>query len=324
MLLWGGAIANDVHGKNHHLCGSFGNHLHKLTLMRTDGSTIECSPSQNTEWFAATVGGLGLTGFILMAEIQLQPVSSSWIDTETISYSSFDEFFKLADESEKNWAYTVSWIDCLSAHGRGLFIRGNHAEKTQPEPQSKSKHFPFTPPISMVNHLTLRGFNTLYYSLTKKGKALTHYAPFFYPLDGLMEWNRMYGPKGFYQYQCVIPSVNGMSAVKELLSTIAISGEGSFLAVLKTFGRIKSVGMLSFPMPGVTLALDFPNKGEKTLSLFRKLDVIVKESGGRIYPAKDARMPKDLFEAGFPNLPQFLSFRDPGISSAMSRRLMGY
>lgn len=320
----GGAIANDVHGKNHHLCGSFGNHVHKLTLLRTDGSTINCSPSQNSEWFSATVGGLGLTGFIVMAEIQLQPVSSSWIDTETISYSSFDEFFKLADESEKNWAYTVSWIDCLSANGRGLFIRGNHTENTQPEPQSKSKNFPFTPPVSMVNRLTLRGFNTLYYSLTKKGNTLTHYVPFFYPLDSLMEWNRMYGPRGFYQYQCVIPSINGMSAVKELLSTIALSGEGSFLAVLKTFGRIKSVGMLSFPMPGVTLALDFPNKGEKTLSLFRKLDVIVKESGGRIYPAKDARMSKDLFEAGFPNLPQFLSFRDPGISSAMSRRLMGY
>lgn len=320
----GGAIANDVHGKNHHLCGSFGNHLLKITLLRTDGRTIECSPNQHSEWFTATIGGLGLTGFILMAELQLLPVSNSWIDTETIAYSSLDEFFRLSEESEENWAYTVSWIDCLSAQGRGLFIRGNHSTETQTEPQTKTKRFPFTPPISMVNQLTLRGFNTMYYSVTKKGKGLTHYIPFFYPLDSILDWNRMYGPKGFYQYQCAIPPANGKSAVKELLKAIALSGEGSFLAVLKTFGQVKSLGMLSFPMPGVTLALDFPNKGEATLSLFKKLDEIVKENGGRIYPAKDARMPRELFEAGYPNLSQFLSFRDPGISSAMSRRLMGY
>ena len=150
-----------------------------------------------------------------------------------------------------------------------------------------------------------------------------HYEPFFYPLDNLLEWNRMYGPRGFYQYQSVVPVAQGRDAVQAMLQAISQSGEGSFLAVLKTFGDRAAPGMLSFPAPGVTLALDFPNRGERTLRLFQRLDAIVTEAGGRLYPAKDARMPRAMFESGYPRLPEFLPFRDPGISSAMSRRLMG-
>jgi FAD/FMN-containing dehydrogenase len=164
-----------------------------------------------------------------------------------------------------------------------------------------------------------------YFNLKKwrAGQSVAYYEPFFYPLDNLLEWNRMYGPKGFYQYQSVVPRRDGREAIQAMLREISHSGEGSFLAVLKTFGDRQPVGMLSFPQPGVTLALDFPNKGERTLKLFERLDAIVREAGGRIYPAKDARMPPDLFEAGYPKLAEFLPYRDPGISSAMSRRLMG-
>jgi FAD/FMN-containing dehydrogenase len=164
-----------------------------------------------------------------------------------------------------------------------------------------------------------------YFNLKKwqAGRSLAHYESFFYPLDNLMEWNRVYGPKGFFQYQSVVPRAVGRDAVQAMLGEIASSGEGSFLAVLKTFGSRQSVGMMSFPQPGVTLALDFPNKGDRTLKLFGRLDAIVREAGGRIYLAKDARMPRDLFEAGYPRLAEFLQYRDPGISSALSRRLIG-
>ena len=206
-------------------------------------------------------------------------------------------------------------------------MRGNHAEKqNRVEPNSRSKTMPIVPPVSLVNRLTLCPFNMAYFNFNKmkEGRKLAHYATFFYPLDNLLEWNRMYGPKGFYQYQSVVPRADGQEAVQAMLHEISRSGEGSFLAVLKTFGDRPSVGMLSFPQPGVTLALDFPNKGAQTLKLFERLDAIVRETGGRIYPAKDARMPRDIFEAGYPRLAEFLPYRDPGISSAMSRRLMGY
>jgi FAD/FMN-containing dehydrogenase len=164
-----------------------------------------------------------------------------------------------------------------------------------------------------------------YFNLKKRqaGRALSYYESFFYPLDNLLEWNRMYGPKGFYQYQSVVPRTVGKDAVQAMLKEIARSGDGSFLAVLKTFGNRESVGMLSFPQPGVTLALDFPNHGTRTHKLFERLDAIVREAKGRIYPAKDARMPKELFEAGYPRLNEFMKYRDAGISSGLSRRLMG-
>jgi FAD/FMN-containing dehydrogenase len=327
MVTVGGAIANDVHGKNHHVVGSFGDHVRLLTLLRTDGEVIECGPKQQPDWFAATVGGLGLTGFILTAEIQLRPVPGPWVDTETIPYANLEEFFTLADGSEAGWEHTVSWIDCITrGGGRGLFMRGNHASAGgRAEPAAAQWRMPFVPPLSLVNRLTLGPFNSLYFNVKtlRDRRAVIHYRPFFYPLDNLLQWNRMYGPKGFYQYQSVVPRADGKAVTQAMLREVARSRSGSFLAVLKTFGERKPVGMLSFPQPGVTLALDIPNHDERTLKLFERLDAIVLEAGGRVYMAKDARMPRSLFEAGYPAAKNFLAYRDPGMSSAMSRRLMG-
>ena len=325
----GGAIANDVHGKNHHVAGSFGNHVRSLTLQRTDGRTIICGPTHETDWFRATVGGLGLTGLIAQATLQLRRVAGPWLATETIAFDSLERFYALAAESETGWEYTVSWIDCLDQRGRGLFMRGNHctADALVPAQAPRKGHLamPFTPPLSLVNAASLRAFNALYYHANRlrAGPAISHYRPFFYPLDGIAHWNRMYGPRGFYQYQCVVPFEGGEQAIATLLAQIAGSGQGSFLAVLKTFGHRPPLGLLSFPRPGITLALDFPNLGDKTRQLFSQLDAIVSAAGGRIYPAKDARIPAHLFQSGYPQWEQILPYRDPGISSAMSRRLMG-
>lgn len=323
----GGAIANDVHGKNHHAQGCFGDHVRSLSLLRTDGTHIECGPDHNPQWFAAAVGGIGLTGCILTAEIQLSRTPGPWLETESIPYDNLAEFFRLSDASEADWEHTVSWIDCLSGgKGRGLFLRGNHAQIAgEPQFQKRALAIPVEPPVSLVNGVSLRLFNTAYYHLGKwrAGKRVQHYLPFFYPLDSIHEWNRIYGPKGFYQYQCVLPREYGEQGIASMLDEIAKSGMGSFLAVLKTFGQRAPVGMLSFPQPGVTLALDFPNCGERTEKLFIRLDAIVAEAKGRLYLGKDARMSRQLFEAGYPRLQDFIAYRDPGISSSMSRRLMG-
>lgn len=322
----GGAIANDVHGKNHHRVGSFGDHVTDIRMLRTNGETIVCGPNLKLDWFAATVGGLGLTGVILEASLQLRSVGGPWLDIETQPYQNLAEFFALADGAEERWEHTVSWIDCITGGGRGIFMRGNHSShRGDVQPEGKKRSVPFVPPVSLINRLTLRPFNTAYYHLqaAKAGKSRVHYEEFFYPLDNVLNWNRIYGPRGFYQYQSVVPREVGPDAVKAMLREIANSGDGSFLAVLKTFGNRQAPGMLSFPEPGVTLALDFPNKGTSTLKLFERLDAVVREAKGRIYPAKDARMPRDLFESGYPRLGEFLHYRDPGISSALSRRLIG-
>lgn len=324
----GGAIANDVHGKNHHVMGTFGEHVLALTLVRTSGEVICCSPSKNPGWLAATLGGMGLTGLITQAQLQLRPVAGPWLTTQTIAFRGLAEFFQLADHSESDWEYTVAWLDCLSGNdARGLFMRANHSNHTRgPEPSARQLAMPVTPPLSLVNRLTLRPFNLAYYHLKKKQRKpqVIHYAPFLYPLDGIAHWNRMYGPRGFYQYQSVVPRSAGKGATEQMLNAIAQANQGSFLAVLKTFdARQASRGLLSFPQPGVTLALDFPNRGSSTHKLFARLDAIVREAGGRIYAAKDARMPADLFAAGYPRLAEFMPFRDPGISSDMSRRLFG-
>ena len=322
----GGAIANDVHGKNHHRFGTFADHVSRISMIRTSGEHIECGPRQKEDWFRATAGGLGLTGVILLAEIQLRRIPGPWLESETIPFFSLDEFFSLAGQSESRWEYTVAWIDCLARDNRGLFMRANHIEATQAPPKRSSLRMPVTPPISMVNRLTLRPFNYLYFKMRRRrqGRQIVHYESFFYPLDNIHEWNRLYGPAGFYQYQCVVPGTAGPRAMKQILATIRASGSGSFLSVLKTFGAREPAGLLSFPQAGVTLALDFPNRGLATEDLFARLDAILVDAGGRIYPAKDARMPKFLFQQSYPALAEFLSYRDPGISSAMSRRLMGY
>jgi FAD/FMN-containing dehydrogenase len=327
MVTVGGAIANDVHGKNHHVVGSFGDHVSRLTLVRTNGDVITCGPAEQIALFAATVGGLGLTGVITQAEIQLRRVPGAWLSTETMPFANLDEFFLLADSSEGSWEHTVSWVDCITGGGgRGLFMRANSSDAHEQAPTpGRSLTMPFVPPVSLVNRLSLRPFNWAYFHLKKwqAGRSITHYEPFFYPLDNLLQWNRMYGPKGFYQYQSVVPREVGRDAVQAMLKEIAHSRDGSFLAVLKTFGSRQPIGMLSFPRPGVTLALDFPNHGVRTHKLLDRLDAIVREARGRLYPAKDARMPRELFEAGYPRLAEFRKHRDPGISSGLSRRLMG-
>lgn len=327
MVTVGGAIANDVHGKNHYLAGSFGNHIQRIKLARTDGSIIECGPNLLPEWFAATVGGIGLTGVILEADIQLAPVTGPWLTTETVAYEGINEFFQLAHESETNWMYTVSWIDCLAKGSmRGLFMRATPCDHDENRAYQERKWtMPFVPPISLVNSLSLRVFNSLYFNSKKNQKKAqkVYYEPFFYPLDRVNNWNKIYGPNGFFQYQTVIPLEHGRDGIEAMLQEISRSKQGSFLTVLKTFGPKKSLGMLSFPMLGVTLALDFPNRGTRTHKLFDRLDAIVRATGGRNYLAKDARMPKDLFESGYPRFHELLFYRDPGISSAMSRRLIG-
>ncbi|MBK9441143.1 MAG: FAD-binding oxidoreductase [Comamonadaceae bacterium] len=322
----GGAISSDVHGKNHHSRGSFGDHVVQLTLVRTSGEIIECGPQKQTDWFKATVGGMGLTGVISVAEIQLLRVPGPWLETQMLAYESLEEFFAVADVSATNWEHTVSWIDCSTSKGRGIFIRGNATEVTErAQPIGRKLRIAFVPPASLINRLTLRPATAAYYHLKKRqsGTAIEHYESFFYPLDNILGWNKLYGPRGFYQYQSVIPNQNSYLATKAMLDEIARSGQGSFLSVLKTFGDRPALGMLSFPQPGVTLALDFPNQGDKTLKLMGRLDAIVKEAGGCLYLAKDARMPRALFEASYPCLHEFLRYRDLGISSGLSRRLMG-
>jgi hypothetical protein len=218
---------------------------------------------------------------------------------------------------------SIAWS---GKRGRGIFLRGNHAELAAEETeQSRALTVPLTPPVSLVNRLSLGPLNAFYYHLNRlrAGRSRRHYRSFFYPLDGVTDWNRLYGPRGFYQYQCVLPPADRRETVEELLALTAHSGTGSVLAVLKTFGQRNAPGLLSFPRPGVTLALDFPNRGDGTLALMSRLDAVVRQAGGRLYPAKDARMPRQLFEQGYPRLPEFLPYRDPGISSGLSRRLLG-
>ncbi len=322
----GGAIANDVHGKNHHRFGSFGDHVRALRLLRTDGQQIECGPRQEPGWFAATLGGIGLTGLIVSASLQLRRIDSSWLTVQTLPYASLEEFFALSDASETDWEHTVSWIDCFSRGGRGIFMRANPASAGLAAPApGREKRVPWTPPLSLVNRWSLPAFNLAYYALQRRHvgreRQVAH-EPFSCPLDQVQEWNRLYGPHGFYQYQSVVPRRDAQAALAAMLDAIARSGEGSFLAVLKTFGERRSLGMLGFPQPGVTLALDFPNRGARTHRLFASLDAIVREAGGKLYLAKDARMPRALFEAGYPELNSFQSWRDHGMRSSMSRRLM--
>jgi FAD/FMN-containing dehydrogenase len=320
----GGAVANDVHGKNHHRMGSFGDHVLALELQRTDGTRILCGPDHESAWFRATVGGLGLTGLVLRVRIQLRPVPGPWVEAEALPFGSLDEFFSISTASEAQYEYAVAWVDCTGRGGaQGVFFRGNHVADSSPTPPMRTRAFPVTPPLSLVNALSLRAFNRLYRARYRRpGRFRRHYRSFFFPLDGILQWNRLYGPRGFYQYQCVVPRAVQMDATRELMGIIARSGEGSFLSVLKTFGDRAPVGQLSFPMPGTTLALDFPNLGDRTRKLFGTLDEVVRASGGRIYAAKDAAMPRELFEAGYPELDSWRRFRDPGIASALSRRLI--
>ncbi len=324
----GGAIANDVHGKNHHSQGCFGEHVERLTLHRTDGSRIECAPDLEPDWFAATVGGLGLSGLIGTVRLRLRPVPGPWLGVETRTFDDLDGFFTLSAEAVGGPEYTVSWIDCgarRDGRTRGVFFTGRHVAATRPEPVARRRSLALAPPFSLVNRRTLSMFNALYFERHRRATRhrVAHYQSFFYPLDGVEGWNRLYGPGGFYQFQCVVPVPVQRDATAELLQAIGASRAGSFLAVLKTFGERPRALPLSFPMPGTTLALDFPNLGEPTRRLLARLEAITLAAGGRIYPAKDASMTATSFRAGYPAWSRYAAFRDPGISSALSRRLLG-
>jgi FAD/FMN-containing dehydrogenase len=329
----GGALANDVHGKNHHVDGNISHHVLEFELCRSDGSRMICSPSQNQDYFYATIGGLGLTGLMTWVKIKLKPVESSFISQEIIKTSNLDDFMMLTKASDQNFMYTVSWIDCLARGknlGRGLFIRGNHtpaseAPKTLNTPSKKS--IPMDLPSFVLNGLTVKAFNALYYNrqLSRSRSSVVHYDPFFYPLDAVHHWNRIYGKRGFLQWQCVVPfeAGSGVEALKEILKDISKSGMGSFLAVLKTFGEIPSLGMMSFPRHGLTLALDFPNKGPKLFKLLERLDTITREAKGSVYAAKDARMSPESFAVFYPRADEFSKFIDPKFSSSFWRRVRG-
>ncbi len=324
----GGAIANDVHGKNHHRAGSFAHHLLEFELSRSDGRRLRCSRNENPEWFEATVGGLGLTGLISRARLQLRRVSGPWIRGDSQRFGSLAEFFELSKESDRDFEYTVAWVDCVATAktlGRGVFMRGNHAPHHGREPQVTSRRIPFTPPVSLVNGLSLRLLNRLCYwrpNAVQKD-ATWHLRPFLYPLDSILEWNRIYGPRGFFQYQCVVPECDAEPAIREMLRRISTSSVGSSLSVLKNFGARPSLGILSFPRAGTTLALDFPNHGERTLKLLESLDEITQAAGGAVYPAKDARMSAESFQRYFPDSLRFTEFIDPKFSSSFWRRVTG-
>jgi FAD/FMN-containing dehydrogenase len=326
LITVGGAIANDVHGKDHHFAGTFGHHVEEIVLVRSNGEVVSCSESQNSELFRATIGGLGLTGFIAQATLQLKRVTGPYLETEQVEFGKLSEFFDLAKESTSKWQANVAWFDCsTSKAGRGIFSRGNPSDiRLSSTEKSKSAFTVPKLPFSLVNPATLDVFNATYFKAQRRslGKGVSHYKDFYYPLDRLSQWNRIYGPKGFFQFQSVVPPENAVSATDEILNAIKVSGEGSFLAVLKVFGTRPAAGLLSFAREGVTLALDFPNRGPKTIRLFETLHSIVLEAGGAMNPSKDALMSRELFNAGFPGISEFANHRDPMCVSDFSRRLI--
>ena len=325
----GGAIANDVHGKNHHRAGTFGCHVTQFELLRSNGERLLCSPEQNRDWFEATIGGCGLTGLITWVEFKLRRVNNAMFQMESVKFRNLEEFFEVSAESDRGFEYTVAWLDCVASGdslGRGIYMRGNHAgpEHTNSQPHRPPRlSVPVEFPNIALNHLSIKAFNTLYYArlMKKVTRAVVHYDPFFYPLDAVNDWNRIYGRRGFFQYQFVMPFGKNHDAIRQVLATIAKSGQGSFLAVMKTFGNVKSPGWLSFPRPGFTLALDFPNQGRKTRSLFEELDKIVLGAGGRFYSAKDACMSPRAFQSTYPEWKKFSEMIDPRFSSGFWRRV---
>jgi len=317
-----GAIANDIHGKNHHHAGTFGRHVRRLQLQRSNGEVIECSEQDNSDWFAATIAGLGLTGVILQAELQLKPVAGPWLATESIKFGNLEEFFALSEESDQSHEYTVAWVDCLSRDCRGHFSRAVHSRETTDLAHSESRlSVPFALPVSPVNAVTLRVFNSVYYHRQRppRRSARASLYDWFFPLDRIANWNRLYGKRGFRQYQCVVPE----PVIAELMSIIRQSGQGSFLAVLKKFGSVQSPGLLSFPRGGATLALDFPWRGQRTLDLFKQLDKVVDGNNGAIYAAKDAHMSGAHFRRAYPAWETVERLRDPQLMSLLWQRVTG-
>lgn len=325
----GGAIANDVHGKNHHRAGTFGAHVLSFELVRSDGTRRTCSRTEHAQWFRATIGGLGLTGLITRATIRLRPIVSRKLDVEELKMQNLKAFFEYADASDQSHEYTVAWVDCLatgSETGRGIFIRGNHSQTPGPltVDRSKTLSVPLHAPGWLLNKWSVKAFNTLYQHkfMGERHEIQEDIRPFFYPLDKLDHWNKLYGRRGFYQHQCVVPRDGDGGAIHEILDRIGRSGQASFLAVLKVFGDQEPEGLLSFPRPGVTLALDFPNRGDSTLRLMEELDEVVMKAGGALYPAKDARMRGEHYRQFTPALQHFTTYIDPAFSSSFERRVL--
>ncbi|WP_034388837.1 FAD-binding oxidoreductase [Hellea balneolensis] len=324
----GGAVANDVHGKNHHKVGSLGAHIMRLSLTRSDRKTVICSPRTQKKLFNMTIGGLGLTGFINWVEFKLKPIESSYLETENIPYTSLDEFFSLSEESAK-WPYTVAWIDCFapkSKQGRGIFTRAKFSNYGALDIH-RDDHiatWPFVTPALFLNRFSITAFNFLYrWRPGARMKGRSHYDSFFYPLDGINHWNRLYGKAGFFQHQSLIPLERSKEGIGDLLDIIKESKQGSFLAVLKLHGPEYSPGTMSFCRPGkgVSLALDFANKGQKTRQLLERLDACVLKHNGRTYPAKDGRMSAQTFQTAFPQWTKLEAMRDPKFSSSFWRRV---
>jgi FAD/FMN-containing dehydrogenase len=321
----GGAVANDVHGKNHHRAGAFGTRVLAVGLQRSDRGHLTLTADAEPDLFCATIGGIGLTGIIEWIELQLSRIGSAFLDVEILPFDSLEEFWSVAAKSVGPYEHTVAWIDCTRRRGRGVFTRANWAESAglAAHDDSSSRSVPFDFPEFALNGLSVAAFNEFYYCLNrmKRPRQTQHYSTYFYPLDAVLNWNRLYGARGILQYQCVVPSGEERVALPALLAEIAGSGQASFLAVLKTFGNETSPGLLSFPRPGTTLALDFPNHGAATLALMGRLDAIVREARGALYPAKDGRMPADMFRLSFPQWETLARLKDPGVSSDFWRRV---
>ncbi len=327
----GGAIANDVHGKNHHSAGCLGRWIQSFRLLRSDGNIIECSAYLNSELFSATIGGLGLTGMILSARLQLIPFGSSDIEVEQIPFHGLEGYFALNEDAEREFEFVVSWVDALSKRGqeKGVLLRANAPERNEISPEILSKSalmgLPFNLPGAAMNRFTIGLFNKVY--AARFGSKLTSrtqdYRSYFYPLDAISNWNRAYGKRGLLQFQLVIPKKQAIEKLREIFAICDRAGETSFLTVLKNFGKMSSPGMMSFPREGVTLNLDFPNKGLSTLKLLTKLDDLVLEAGGAVYPAKDATMSAGSFRSYFPRWEEYSTYIDPKFSSSFWRRMGG-
>lgn len=314
----GGAIASDVHGKNHHKEGSFSQHTLSFTLCTAKGEIITCSRAENASIFWATFGGMGLTGIVLTLTLQLKKIETAWIKMESIKTRNLAETLAVLNAYESA-TYTVAWTDCLMQGknlGRSVFMKGEHAslydiaatKHAQTPLQIPSKlqlSLPFNFPSFTVNSLTVKAFNFLYYNkqFSKETHTIANYDTFFYPLDFVHHWNRIYGKKGFTQYQFVIPKEKGYEGMKRIIQKIGEAGLGSFLVVLKTFGEQNSE-YLAFPQAGYTLALDFGIE-PRVFPFLEELDKIVLEYGGRVYLTKDARLSAETFRKMYPTLPQF-------------------
>ena len=311
----GGAVASDVHGKNHHIDGSFSNHILEMEIVLASKETISCSPVSNADLFEATCGGMGLTGIISSVKFQLKKIETSFIRQKQIKADNLEELINLFGEY-KQYTYSVAWIDCLkkgNQFGRSILMLGEHAslgdlndnERRDPLqlPKKKQINFPFNLPSWVLNAFTVKAFNFLFYSknFKKEINNVIGYEPFFYPLDAILHWNRGYGKNGFVQYQFVLP-LEAKNGLIEILQRISDKGLGSFLAVLKVFGKQESI--ISFPKEGYTLALDFPVK-DGLLAFLDELDEIVLQYGGRLYMSKDARMKPEILRSGYPDLEKF-------------------